>query len=83
MPGGNDNVRGTVHGRMIRLETDVGLPEGQPVIVSVQPLGAKPGSPGQGVQSSAGAWADDMDGLEAYLKEDRLARKLDHRGNDE
>jgi hypothetical protein len=80
MPGSNDNVRGVVHGRVIRLETDIGLPDGQVVTVSVQPLATKGGTTGEGFRLSAGAWADDADGLDAYLQENRRARQLDRPG---
>ena len=80
MPGSNDNVRGVVHGRVIHLETDIGLPDGQEVTVSVQPLTTKGGTTGEGFRLSAGAWADDADGLDAYLQENRRARQLDRPG---
>ena len=77
MPGGNDNVRGVVHGKVIHLEADTGLPDGQEVTVSVQPLAARRATAGEGLQSSAGAWADDVDGIEAYLEENRRTRQCD------
>ena len=32
-------IRGTVHGKTIELENELGLPEGQPVSLFVQPAG--------------------------------------------
>jgi hypothetical protein len=65
---------------VIHLETDIGLPDGQEVTVSVQPLTATRGTAGEGFRQSAGAWADDSDGLDAYLEENRRARQLDRPG---
>ena len=39
MPKSDGNLRGVVHGNVIQLETDIGLPDGQEVTVSVRPRG--------------------------------------------
>lgn len=69
-------IRGTVHGKTIELENELGLPEGQPVSLFVQPAGA----PGDGIRQSAGAWADDAEGLEAWLSQVRASRQQGSRG---
>jgi len=76
VPKSDENLRGVVHGDVIQLETDIGLPDGQEVTVSVRPLAVKrDGS--DGLRRSAGTWADDPDGLDAYLEENRRVRQLD------
>ena len=80
MPNSDENLRGVVHGNVIQLETDIGLPDGQEVTVSVRPLVAKRDDSGEGLRRSAGTWADDPDGLDAYLEENRRARQLDRPG---
>jgi hypothetical protein len=70
-------MRGVVHGRTIELEQEPGLPDGQSVAVAVQPLREKRLPPGEGVRRSAGAWADDPDGLDEYLKRLRVDREQD------
>ena len=76
MPESDENLRGVVHGKVIELESDIGLPDGQEVTVSVRPLAAKREA-SDGLQRSAGTWADDPDGLDAYLEENRRVRQLD------
>jgi hypothetical protein len=77
VPGSDENVRGIVHGKVIQLESEIGLPDGQEVTVSVRPVAPKEETPGDGLRQSAGAWDDDPDGLDAYLAENRRARQLD------
>lgn len=72
----SDHIRGVVHGRVIELEQELGLPEGQAVIVTVQP--ALP--PGEGIRQSAGSWSDNPREVEAWLAEMRRSRRAE-RGN--
>ncbi len=72
-----ENVRGVVHGKVIQLESDIGLPDGQEVTVLVRPITEEGEHSGDGLRQSAGAWDDDPEGLEAYLAESRRARKRD------
>jgi len=51
-------LRGIVHGKMIELDQDAGLPEGQAVSVVVQPL-SNSASPGEALKRSFGGWAAD------------------------
>lgn len=75
-----DSFRGVIRGKVIELETEVGLPDGQPVTVSVQPIAPVGVASGDGIRSSAGAWADDdADDLDATLEANRRARQLDRR----
>jgi hypothetical protein len=69
-------IRGTVHGKTIELENELGLPEGQPVSLFVQPAG----TPGDGIRQSAGAWAEDAEELDAWLNQLRASRQQDRRG---
>ena len=74
----SDNFRGVVHGKVIQLETDIGLPDGQKVTVSVRPLTNFLDASGEGIRRSAGAWADDkIEDLEAYLQANRQSRQFD------
>lgn len=71
---------GIVHGRTIELQSDVGLPDGQSVEVTLRPLTSdQPLPPGEGIRRSAGAWADDADELDAYLEWSRQQRKVNRR----
>ncbi len=68
-------LRGVVHGKTIVLENEPGLPDGQPVAVTVHRLLP----PGEGIQQSAGAWSDAADELDPWLKQMQESRKLDPR----
>lgn len=73
-------LKGVVRGSSIELEKPVGLPDGQEVTVVVRPWnGAGTLPPGEGLRRSAGAWADDMPGLDEYLEWNRRQRKLGRR----
>ncbi len=74
-------LRGIVHGKMIELDQDAGLPENQPVSVVVQPL-ADVASPGDGLKRSFGGWAEDADDLDEYLKWSRQQRKASRSGTE-
>ena len=70
-------LRGVVHGKTIELEQAPGLPDGQQVTVTVQPVANKePLAPGDGIRRSAGAWGDDPAGLDEYLEWNRRQRKV-------
>lgn len=68
---------GVVHGRMIELAQEPGLPEGQTVSVIVRSVdrGAERLPPGEGLRRAFGAWADDADELDKYLAETRRSRQ--------
>jgi hypothetical protein len=74
-------LRGVAHGKIIELENELALPEGQPVTVTVQPLvsatddkGYLP--PGEGLRRAFGAWAEDGEELDRYLEWSRQQRKI-------
>lgn len=70
-------MKGVVHGRMIELAEAPGLPEGEEVMVTLEP--AAPGAtakPGEGLRRSFGGWADEADDLDAYLAWNRRQRRL-------
>jgi hypothetical protein len=71
-------IKGVIHGRMIELENEPGLPDGQAVNVTVEPVPATAQTfpPGEGLRRSAGSWADDPEGLEEFLEWNRQQRKI-------
>ena len=79
-------VRGVIHGQTIELEHAPGLPDGQQVGVTIEPLAA-PGSeqqpPGERMRRAFGAWAEDAEGLDTFLVWNREQRKLGRRRIDD
>ena len=71
-------IRGTIRGNTIEVEEDLGLPDGQQVTVSVQPVL----EPGEGIKRSAGTWSDDPNGVDEFLEEMQRLRKLDRKEPD-
>jgi hypothetical protein len=74
-------LRGVVHGRMIELESESRLPEGQLVTLVVQAADSIPDSGGvqqadSGLRRAFGAWADDAAELDEYLEWNRQQRKI-------
>jgi hypothetical protein len=78
MATGINDLRGVIHGKTIELVDDCGLPEGQPVRVTVQPVTAEPNARAcaTGLAASFGAWADDSQALDEYLDWNRQRRKV-------
>ena len=75
-----DSLRGVVHGKTIELDQQPELPHGQQVTVILQPVAqAEELSPGEGIRRSAGAWSDDPEGLDEYLRWNRQQRKIGRR----
>jgi hypothetical protein len=72
--------RGVVHGNMIALTEDAGLPDGQEVAVTVRAV-AKESSlpPGEGLRQSFGAWEADGEDLDQFLDWNRQQRKIGRR----
>src|SRR5947209_8160915 len=67
-------LRGVVHGKTIELEQAPGLPDGQEVGVTLEPLPAGgPGQPpaGEGLRRAFGAWAGDAEELDKFLEWNR------------
>ena len=75
-------MRGVVHGKTIELEQAPGLPDGQPVGVTIEPLaaaGPEQPAPGEGLRRAFGAWAGDAEELDTFLEWNREQRKLGRR----
>jgi hypothetical protein len=72
-------LRGVVHGKMIELEQEPGLPDGQHVSVTLSPVAGTPSptSPEAraALERAAGAWADDGEELDRFLEWNRQQRK--------
>jgi hypothetical protein len=69
--------RGVVHGKTIELEVDAGLPDGQEVRVVMTPASVEEKlSPAEYLRRSAGAWADDPEGVDAFVEWNRKQREL-------
>ena len=76
-----DTITGIVHGRTIELDEEPGLPDGQLVLVTLSRASAAP-SDDEGreiLRRAAGAWSDDIEGLDRYLEWNRQQRKNDRR----
>ncbi len=73
------DLRGVVRGNFIELDRDPGLPDGEAVVVRLEPVLA----PGQGIRRSAGAWADDAEGLDEFLAEVRRSRHAERGAPDQ
>ena len=76
-------VRGVVRGKTIELEQAPGLPDGQQVGVTIEPLpAAGPGQPppGEGLRRAFGAWAADAEELDKFLDWNRDQRKVGRKG---
>jgi hypothetical protein len=73
-------LKGVIHGKMIELEQEPELPDGQAVNVTVEPVSpaTSPTSPQalEALRQAAGAWSDDPEGLDRYLEWNRQQRKL-------
>jgi hypothetical protein len=75
-------LRGTVHGKTIELETASGLPEGQQVMVTLEPVPQQqtaPENPLEALKRAAGSWSDDPAGLDRFLEWNRQQRKINRR----
>ena len=70
--------RGVVHGSTIELQNDAGLPDGQEVTVTVQPVSSNRGELpfGEALRRAFGGWADDGEELDEFLEWNRQRRKM-------
>jgi len=76
-----DTITGIVHGKTIELDEEPGLPDWQLVLVTLSRASAAP-SDDEGreiLRRAAGAWSDDIEGLDRYLEWNRQQRKNDRR----
>jgi len=75
-------LKGTIHGRTIELEAEPGLPDGQQVTVTVQPMPQRESPPLDALEAlkrAAGSWSDDVQGLDRFLEWNRQQRKINRR----
>ena len=70
-----------MHGKVIELDQEPGLPDGQPVKVTVEPIPTVKQKlpPGEGLRRSFGAWAEDAPELDQFLEWNRQQRKHSRR----
>jgi hypothetical protein len=69
---------GVVHGNTIQLDAATGLADGQAVVVTIKPHEKKTdASLEERMRRSFGAWSDDPEGLEEYLRWNREQRKIE------
>jgi hypothetical protein len=74
MANAAEELRGIVRGKLIELEDNPGLPDGEAVVVRLRPVSKL----GDGIQRSAGAWAgDDEEGLDRFMEDVRRARRAE------
>ena len=69
-------LAGVVHGKTVELEQESGIPDGQSVKVTLEPIPPGTLPPGEGLRRAFGSWADDPQGLEEYLEWNRQQRKI-------
>ena len=72
---------GVVHGKTIELDDSPGLPDGQEVLVTVETRQQESGDSAseEGLRRAFGAWADDADGLDEFLRWNRGQRSAGRR----
>jgi hypothetical protein len=76
----SSTYRGVVHGNIIALTEDSGLPDGQVVAVTMRAVNDEDSHiPGDGLTKSFGAWAADAEQLDKYLEWNRQQRKIGRR----
>jgi len=79
-------IHGRAHGKTIELDEDLGVPDGQEVRVTVEPLPSPtPGQlpPGEGLRRAFGAWAGDAEELDKFLEWNWEQRKVARRSIEE
>ena len=64
-------LKGIVHGKVVQLEREAGLPDGQAVAVTLVPTN----SPNGGLQRAFEAWRDDAGEVEKFDEQVREDRK--------
>lgn len=69
-------IRGTVRGKMIELEAETGLPDGQAVTVTIQSVTSDGDKAGEALKRAFGGWNDDDVGLDEFLQWNRRQRKV-------
>jgi hypothetical protein len=64
-------VNGIMHGKMIELQEDLGLSDGEAVKVIVRQVLP----PGEGIRRSAGAWTDGGEELDRWFEQIHQSRR--------
>jgi hypothetical protein len=64
----SSEMMGTIHGRLIEVDSDLGLPDGQRVSVLVKPPPPTPGEAHAIIERLAGAWADEGPEFDEYIR---------------
>ncbi len=72
-------IKGIIHGKIIELKEELGIPDGQEVSVTVELISeaTSPTSPEalESLRRAAGTWAEDSEELDRYLEWNREQRK--------
>jgi hypothetical protein len=63
-----NEISGTVHGRHIEVENDLGLPDGQRVTIIIKPSRPTPEEAKAIIERLAGAWADEGPEFDEYIQ---------------
>jgi hypothetical protein len=71
-------IRGTVYGKRIELDEDLGVSDGQKVEVQVTVISPTLGKPGEGFRRTEGALADDEE-WDTVMEEIHEARRRERR----
>jgi hypothetical protein len=72
-------LTGVVRGKTVELEQELGLPDGQPVKVTIEPVSrtaVESENPLEALKRAAGSWSDDPEGLDRFLEWNRQQRKV-------
>jgi hypothetical protein len=75
-------LHGRAHGKTIEFDEDLGIPDGQLVRVTVEPVPSPEAGqllPGEGLRRAFGAWAGDAEELDQFLAWNREQRKIGRR----
>ena len=77
------SLQGVIHGRVIELDGEAGLPDGQRVSIVLVPMPADVRSPRQqpldNLRNAFGSWASEAAEVDEYLQWNRRQRKLGRR----
>jgi hypothetical protein len=91
MTSSSPALKGIIHGKLIELDREPGLPDGQQVVVTLEPVTAsrpqweeawaqvKDLPPGEGLRRAFGAWAEDAEEVDKFLEWSRAQRKVERR----
>lgn len=75
-------IRGTVRGKVIELDAETGLPDGQAVTVTIQSVTNDSEKSGEALKRAFGGWNDDDVGLDEFLEWNRGQRKVSRSESD-